>query len=62
METGERDIAWATERMNAGQYVGGEPKSSGQGVEALKDIVFGAVCTNTFTTTLAGDLSEMFLY
>lgn len=62
METGGRDIAWATERMSAGQYVGEESTSSGQGVEALKDIVFGAVYTHTFTTSLASDLSEMFLY
>ena len=43
MEAAERDVVGPAERMSTGQYVGGEPASRGQGVEAMKDIVFGSV-------------------
>lgn len=58
MDIREREITGATEGVSVGQYVGGEPTSSGQGVEALKDIVFGSVCTIQFLHHWLANLSE----
>ena len=51
MEAAERELAGHTERMSAGQHVGGEPTPSGHGVEALKDILFGSVGHNSFSVS-----------
>ena len=43
MEATKREILVAADHTRTGQYVGVESTPTGQGVEALKDIVFGSV-------------------